>query len=96
MLSSRNTIHRTEADVRNDGTDEDASPGELVGAPLSEVRDTLDLVGLDEGAFVERMVGDLPEKPVNYEAIIDVNGGKESAEDTDATELDPGANNSAA
>lgn len=41
--------------------------------PLSDVRDSLDLVGLDEGAFVERMIGDLPEKPDNYEASIDIN-----------------------
>ncbi|WP_254538339.1 MBL fold metallo-hydrolase [Halomarina litorea] len=82
--------------VDNDGTYENASPGELVGAPLSEVRDGLDLVGLDEEAFVERMVGDLPEKPDNYETIIDVNRGKESVEGTDATELETGANNCAA
>ncbi len=82
--------------VNNDGTYENASPGDLVGAPLSAVRDGLDLVGLDEETFVERMVGDLPEKPDNYETIIDINRGKKSIDSTDATELETGANNCAA
>ena len=83
--------------VNNDGTYENAAPGKFVGAPLGEVRDQLDLVGLDEEAFVERMVENVPEKPDNYETVIAINRGKESVEsDRDATMLETGANNCAA
>lgn len=68
----------------------------LVGAPLSEVPDSLDLVGLDEKTFVERMIADLPETPDNYGAIIDINWGKEPVDGTDATGLETGADNCAA
>ena len=44
----------------------------------------------------KRQVENVPEKPDNYETIIDINRGKESAEGTDATELETGANNCAA
>lgn len=83
--------------VNNDGTYENASPGELVGASLGDVRDRLDLVDLDEEAFVERMVENVPEKPDNYETIISINLGTESVESgRDATMLETGANNCAA
>lgn len=83
--------------VNNDGTYENAAPGTLVGALLGEVRDQLDLVGLDEEAFVERMVENVPEKPDNYETVIAINRGKESVEsDRDATMLETGTNNCAA
>jgi glyoxylase-like metal-dependent hydrolase (beta-lactamase superfamily II)/rhodanese-related sulfurtransferase len=83
--------------VNNDGTYENAAPGELVGASLGDVRDRLDLVDLDEEAFIERMVENVPEKPDNYETVISINRGKESVEsDRDATMLETGANNCAA
>lgn len=83
--------------VNNNGTYENASPGELVGASLGDVRDRLDLVDLDEEAFVERMVENVPEKPDNYETIISINRGTESVESSrDATMLETGANNCAA
>ena len=83
--------------VNNDGTYEDASPGRLVGTTLDGVRDRLDLVGLDEETFVERMVENTPEKPDNYETIIDINRGVESVgSNRDATTLETGANNCAA
>jgi glyoxylase-like metal-dependent hydrolase (beta-lactamase superfamily II)/rhodanese-related sulfurtransferase len=83
--------------VNADGTYENASPGELVGAPLGDVRDRLALVDLDEEAFVERMVENVPEKPDNYETVIAINRGEESvATDRDATMLETGANNCAA
>jgi glyoxylase-like metal-dependent hydrolase (beta-lactamase superfamily II) len=82
--------------VQNDGTYANASPGELVGAPLADVRGRLDLVDLDEAAFVERMVETVPETPDNYETIIAINRGEESAEGSEATELETGANNCAA
>ncbi|PSP89879.1 rhodanese [Halobacteriales archaeon QS_4_69_34] len=83
--------------IHDDGAYENASPGELVGASLDNVRDRLDLLDLDEAAFVERMVENVPEKPDNYETIIGINRGEESVEtDRDATMLETGANNCAA
>lgn len=83
--------------VNADGTYESASPGKLVGASLGDVRDRLDLLGLDEEAFVERMVENVPEKPDNYETVIAINRGTESVDsDREATTLETGANNCAA
>lgn len=83
--------------VNNDGTYENASPGNLVGTSIATVCDRLDLVDLDKEAFIERMVENIPEKPDNYETVININRGKESVESTrDATMLETGANNCAA
>ncbi|RRJ34219.1 MBL fold metallo-hydrolase [Halocatena pleomorpha] len=83
--------------VNNDGTYENASPGELVGAPLGDVRDRLDLVTLDEEEFVAWMTENIPEKPDNYETIISINLGTEDVgRRRDATMLETGANNCAA
>jgi glyoxylase-like metal-dependent hydrolase (beta-lactamase superfamily II)/rhodanese-related sulfurtransferase len=83
--------------VNNDGTYENASPGELVGASLSDVRDRLDLANLNEEEFVEQMVENIPEKPDNYETVISINLGTESTPSgRDATMLETGANNCAA
>lgn len=83
--------------VNNDGTYANASPGELVGKSLGAVRRRLDLVDHNEEAFVERMVEDVPEKPANYETVIDINRGQETVESiTEATTLETGANNCAA
>ena len=83
--------------VNADGTYANASPGELVGAPFGEVHERLDLADLAEEEFVERMVENVPEKPDNYETVIAINRGTESAENTtEATTLETGANNCAA
>ena len=83
--------------VKEDGTYANASSGELVGAALGEVHERLDLVDLDEEAFVERMVENVPEKPDNYETVIAINRGTETVESaTEATTLETGANNCAA
>jgi glyoxylase-like metal-dependent hydrolase (beta-lactamase superfamily II) len=83
--------------VSSDGTYMNASPGELVGAPLSEVHDRLDLADLDKEDFVERMVENVPEKPDNYETVIAINTGQKRVENaTEATTLETGANNCAA
>ena len=83
--------------ISNDGTYANASPGELVGASLNEVHSRLDLAHLDEEAFVERMIENVPEKPDNYETIIAINRGEETVESaTEATSLETGANNCAA
>lgn len=83
--------------VTDDGRFEHASPGEPVAATVAEVRERLDLVGLDEDEFVARLVESVPEKPDNYEAVIASNRGEASVEsDREATKLETGANNCSA
>ncbi len=96
-LPDQLTILPGHVTVNNNGTYENASPGELVSASIGDVRDRLDLVDLDEEAFVERMVENIPEKPDNYETVININLGTERIERSrDATMLETGANNCAA
>src|SRR5699024_10035445 len=93
-LPEKLTVLPGHVTVENDGTYANASPGELVGAPLEEVHSRLDLADLDEEAFVERMVENVPAKPDNYESVIGINRGVERAESgRDATMLETGANN---
>lgn len=83
--------------VNNDGTYGNASPGELVGVSLSDVRSQLDLIGLSRDEFINRLVENTPEKPDNYETIISINLGTKTIENTsEATTLETGANNCAA
>ena len=96
-LSDELTVLPGHVTVENDGTYANAVPGDLVGAPLGEVHDRLDLAALDEEEFVERMVENVPEKPDNYETVIAINRGVETVESaTEATTLETGANNCAA
>jgi glyoxylase-like metal-dependent hydrolase (beta-lactamase superfamily II)/rhodanese-related sulfurtransferase len=96
-LPDEQTVLPGHVTVNNNGTYENASPGNLVGAPLSDVRTQLNLVDLDEEAFVKRMVKNVPEKPDNYETIIGINQGKETIESNrETTKLETGANNCAA
>ena len=96
-LSEELTVLPGHVTVNNDGTYANASPGELVGAPLGDVHSRLDLADLDEEAFVERMIENVPTKPDNYETVIAINRGEESVESaTEATSLETGANNCAA
>ncbi|MFD1514217.1 MBL fold metallo-hydrolase [Halomarina rubra] len=82
--------------VSSDGRYETGSPGEPVAARLGDLRERLDLLGFDEAAFVERLSSDPPEKPPNYETVIDVNSGRRSVDDEEATTLELGPNNCAA
>ena len=83
--------------VTNDGRFEHGSPGQPVATSLGEVRDRLDLVGLNREEFVDRMVGDLPEKPDSYETVIDINtGGEHPDSSREAAQLETGANNCSA
>ena len=83
--------------VAADGTYEVGSPGEPIGAHLSTLREELELLGLSENEFVERLTENAPEKPANYEQIIAINTGSESPDDeNEATELETGPNNCAA
>ena len=83
--------------VTSDGRYENGSPGEVVSARLGDLREELDILGLDEEAFVSRLTDDVPEKPPSYETVIAVNTGRETVDDEgEATELELGPNNCAA
>ncbi|MFP9193628.1 MBL fold metallo-hydrolase [Natrialbaceae archaeon A-CW1-1] len=83
--------------VAADGTYAVGSPGETIGAHLGTLREELELLGLSEDEFVERLTENAPEKPANYEQIIAINTGSEAPDDeNEATELETGPNNCAA
>ncbi len=83
--------------VTADNRFEVGSPGDPVSARLGDLREDLALLGLDEDAFVDRLTGDAPEKPPNYEAVVAINRGERTVEsDAEATELEVGPNNCAA
>jgi glyoxylase-like metal-dependent hydrolase (beta-lactamase superfamily II)/rhodanese-related sulfurtransferase len=82
--------------VTNDGRYETGSPGDPLEARLGDLREELDLLGLDRDTFVERLTENAPEKPPNYERVIAINTGIETVEAGEATELEIGPNNCAA
>ncbi|MFC7238064.1 rhodanese-like domain-containing protein [Saliphagus sp. GCM10025317] len=83
--------------VSADGVYEVGSPGDAIEARLGTLRDELELLGLEKEAFVSRLVDNTPEKPANYERVIEINTGQETLEDEqEATELEMGPNNCAA
>jgi glyoxylase-like metal-dependent hydrolase (beta-lactamase superfamily II) len=63
---------------------------------LGTVRERLPVLGLDRSAFVDRLVSDMPPRPSNFETIIRVNLGRETADDDRAFTLELGPNNCAA
>jgi glyoxylase-like metal-dependent hydrolase (beta-lactamase superfamily II)/rhodanese-related sulfurtransferase len=65
-------------------------------ASLDDLRNELDLLGLDRDAFVERVLEDMPPRPANYEDIIATNLGRASADDDEAFTMELGPNNCAA
>ncbi|MBA2533772.1 MAG: MBL fold metallo-hydrolase [Rubrobacter sp.] len=69
--------------------------GEPVAAPLSEVRDSVPLLGEDEEVFVEQLAGRASPTPENYEQIVALNRSGEQM-DGDPTELEAGTNRCAA
>ena len=84
-------------DVSADGRFGYGEPGVLVGDDLRSVLDRIDLLHLDEAAFVDRLTGSDAAKPANYERVIRVNRGVETPEsDTDLIDLETGQNNCAA
>jgi glyoxylase-like metal-dependent hydrolase (beta-lactamase superfamily II) len=83
--------------VTADNRYETGSPGDPIRARLGDLRDSLDLLGLDHEAFVERLTADLPEKPSAYETVIGVNAGERSVDtEEEAAEIETGPNNCAA
>ncbi|WP_324663428.1 MBL fold metallo-hydrolase [Haloarcula sediminis] len=80
--------HRSEAtDPNDDGS---------YTARLGELRDRLPALALDRETFVERICGDIPPRPANFERIVAINLGTDAAEDGTAFELELGPNNCAA
>jgi glyoxylase-like metal-dependent hydrolase (beta-lactamase superfamily II) len=97
-------LHDTLAGVADDrlvapGHVSDAARPDDAGAFLvrmGPLRERLPALSLDREAFVEAILADMPPRPANYEEIIAVNLGRESADDDDAFELELGPNNCAA
>ena len=81
--------------VGADGTT-DVTPGEPVSTTIGRVRDELELLTVDRETFVRRLTAVLPEKPPNHERIIDINTGRDAADEEATTELELGPNNCAA
>jgi glyoxylase-like metal-dependent hydrolase (beta-lactamase superfamily II) len=65
-------------------------------APLGRLAATMDPLSMDEDAFVETVLADMPPRPANYERIIATNLGQYEADDAEAFELELGPNNCAA
>ena len=81
--------------VTADGEFEHGAPGEPIRTTIRDARTGIDLLGLDEDAFVERMA-DAGEKPSNYEEIIEFNRGVTAIPPEDRVELELGPNNCSA
>jgi len=65
-------------------------------APIGELRERMDALSMDEDAFVETVLADMPPRPANYEDIIATNLGQNVVDDDEAFTLELGPNNCAA
>ncbi|MFC6753589.1 MBL fold metallo-hydrolase [Halorubrum tibetense] len=65
-------------------------------APIAELRERMDALSVDEDAFVEVVLADMPPRPANYEDIIATNLGQNDVDDDEAFTLELGPNNCAA
>ncbi|MFW5938714.1 MAG: MBL fold metallo-hydrolase [Halanaeroarchaeum sp.] len=65
-------------------------------ATLGELVDRMAVLSMDEDAFVERILADMPPRPANFEDIIATNLGRRETDDEEAFELELGPNNCAA
>lgn len=91
------TVLPGHVDITDDGEYASAAPGKSVTSTIGTLRRDLDLLGLDETAFVERLTASIPEKPPNYETVIALNRGVTELDDEqEATELELGPNSCAA
>ena len=82
--------------VANDGTTP-ITHGEPVDTTVGTLRTGLDVLQADRESFIDRVTATLPEKPPNYEEIIGINSGRETADDEQAAiELELGPNRCAA
>ena len=65
-------------------------------APVGELEARMDALSMEEEAFVDLVLSDVPPRPANYEEIIATNLGKEAVDDEEAFALELGPNNCAA
>jgi glyoxylase-like metal-dependent hydrolase (beta-lactamase superfamily II) len=65
-------------------------------APLGDLVAEMDALTMDEEAFVDLVLADMPPRPANYEEIIATNLGQNSVDDEEAFTLELGPNNCAA
>ncbi|WP_254765963.1 MBL fold metallo-hydrolase [Salinilacihabitans rarus] len=89
------TILPGHVEVTSEGEFGHGSPGEPIATTVGEARTGIDLLSLDEAAFVDRMA-DAGEKPANYEEIIELNRGVREEPPEDRVELELGPNNCSA
>ncbi|WP_247729986.1 MBL fold metallo-hydrolase [Halovivax limisalsi] len=81
--------------VTVEGEFEVGAPGEPITTTIHDARTGIDVLQLDEGAFVERLA-DPGEEPANYEDIIELNRGVRELAPEERTELELGPNNCSA
>ncbi|MFC6768460.1 MBL fold metallo-hydrolase [Natrinema soli] len=81
--------------VTADGEFEHGAPGEPIRTTIRAARTGIDLLDLEEDAFIERMA-DAGEKPSNYEEIIEYNRGAADMSPEERVELELGPNNCSA
>ena len=65
-------------------------------ARLGDLVEQMEPLRMDESAFVDVILADMPPRPANYEDIIATNLGQQSVDDDEAFELELGPNNCAA
>lgn len=72
-------------------------PGTPIETTIGELRTGLDVLEYDRERFVEYILDNVPEKPPNYERVIEINRGVSEPEDEqEAIELELGPNRCAA
>ncbi len=81
--------------VTADGEFAHGTPGEEISTTIREARTGIDVLELDEEAFVDRLA-DAGEKPANYEEIIERNRGALELPPEKRVELEMGPNNCSA
>ncbi|WP_336338659.1 MBL fold metallo-hydrolase [Haloarcula brevis] len=65
-------------------------------APIGDLVAEMDALTMDEDAFVDLILSDMPPRPANYEDIIATNLGQNAVDDDEAFTLELGPNNCAA
>jgi glyoxylase-like metal-dependent hydrolase (beta-lactamase superfamily II)/rhodanese-related sulfurtransferase len=65
-------------------------------APIGHLVAEMDALTMDESAFVDLLLADMPPRPANYEDIIATNLGQNAVDDDEAFTLELGPNNCAA
>ena len=65
-------------------------------ATLGDLEESMAVLSRDRESFVEFILADMPPRPSNFEEVIAINLGQETADDEEAFELELGPNNCAA